>query len=204
MLCRFLVGLTEGPFLPAVSLMTSSWYTKEETPLRMAIWHAGNIISNVFSGLIAAGVLTNMDNVRGLHSWQWFIVSTLKAKMHAVMSQACAYLLSFAFSSSKASSALSWLSPGFGSYPTGPIILANTISPPTRARWRPTAWPSLLAAARKTTKAPTGRCGASLQRSIHVDVLSDAHFSHHRTVLQRLPAFSTRISLQNGSSLSLT
>jgi MFS family permease len=34
-LCRFLVGLTEGPFVPAVSLMTSSWYTKQESPLRM-------------------------------------------------------------------------------------------------------------------------------------------------------------------------
>lgn len=34
MLCRFLVGVTEGPFLPGVSLMTSSWYTKEESPLR--------------------------------------------------------------------------------------------------------------------------------------------------------------------------
>lgn len=74
MLCRFLVGFTEGPFLPAVSLMTSSWYTKEESPLRMAVWHAGNIISNVFSGLIAAGVLTNMDGIRGLHAWQWFIL----------------------------------------------------------------------------------------------------------------------------------
>lgn len=30
MLCRFLVGFTEGPFLPAVSLMT----TKHESPLR--------------------------------------------------------------------------------------------------------------------------------------------------------------------------
>ncbi|KAF2162919.1 hypothetical protein M409DRAFT_26772 [Zasmidium cellare ATCC 36951] len=74
MLCRFLVEFTEGPFLPAVSLMTSSWYTKQESPLRMAIWHAGNIISNVFSGLLAAGILTNMDNVAGLHSWQWFIL----------------------------------------------------------------------------------------------------------------------------------
>lgn len=61
MLCRFLVGVTEGPFLPAVSLMTSSWYTKEESPLRMGIWHAGNIISNVISGILAAGILTNMD-----------------------------------------------------------------------------------------------------------------------------------------------
>lgn len=61
MFCRFLVGVTEGPFLPAVSLMTSSWYTKEESPLRMGIWHAGNIISNVISGILAAGILTNMD-----------------------------------------------------------------------------------------------------------------------------------------------
>ena len=73
-LCRFLVGLTEGPFLPAVSLMTSSWYTKHESPLRMGIWHAGNIISNVISGLLAAAILTNMDNVAGMHAWQWFLL----------------------------------------------------------------------------------------------------------------------------------
>jgi MFS family permease len=74
MLCRFLVGVTEGPFLPMVTLMTSSWYTKHESPLRMGIWHAGNIISNVFSGLLAAGILTNMDNIGGLHAWQWFLL----------------------------------------------------------------------------------------------------------------------------------
>jgi MFS family permease len=74
MLCRFLVGVTEGPFLPVVALMTSSWYTKEESPLRMGIWHAGNIISNVFSGLLSAAILTNMDNIAGLHAWQWFLL----------------------------------------------------------------------------------------------------------------------------------
>ncbi|KAL5353857.1 hypothetical protein ACLOAV_001901 [Pseudogymnoascus australis] len=74
MLCRFLVGITEGPFLPAVSLLTSSWYTKHESPLRMGIWHAGNIISNVISGLLAAGILTGMVGVAGLHSWQWFVL----------------------------------------------------------------------------------------------------------------------------------
>ncbi|KAH0336016.1 major facilitator superfamily transporter, partial [Aureobasidium melanogenum] len=72
--CRFLVGFTEGPFLPAVSLMTSSWYTKHESPLRMGIWHAGNIISNVISGLLAAAILTNMDGIADLHAWQWFII----------------------------------------------------------------------------------------------------------------------------------
>ncbi|KAL4876978.1 major facilitator superfamily domain-containing protein [Aspergillus karnatakaensis] len=73
-LCRFIVGFTEGPFVPAVSLLTSSWYTKQESPLRMGIWHAGNIISNVFSGLLAAGILTNMDGIADLRAWQWFIL----------------------------------------------------------------------------------------------------------------------------------
>lgn len=74
MFCRFLVGFTEGPFVPAVSLMTSSWYTKKESPLRMGIWHAGNIISNVFSGLLSAGILTNMDGIAKLQAWQWFLL----------------------------------------------------------------------------------------------------------------------------------
>lgn len=73
-LCRFLVGFTEGPFVPAVSLLTSSWYTKNESPLRMGIWHAGNTISQAISGLLAAGILGNMNNVAGMHAWQWFLL----------------------------------------------------------------------------------------------------------------------------------
>lgn len=69
-LCRFLVGVTEGPFVPCVSLMTSSWYTKQESPLRMSIWHAGNIVSNVISGLLAAGILTRMEGVGGVSAWK--------------------------------------------------------------------------------------------------------------------------------------
>ncbi|KAL3430344.1 major facilitator superfamily domain-containing protein [Aspergillus tetrazonus] len=33
-----------------------------------------NIISNVFSGLLAAAILTNMDGIARLRSWQWFIL----------------------------------------------------------------------------------------------------------------------------------
>jgi MFS family permease len=42
--------------------------------MRMAIWHAGNTISNIISGFLAAGILENMDNVAGLHAWQWFFL----------------------------------------------------------------------------------------------------------------------------------
>ncbi|KAG9952942.1 MFS general substrate transporter, partial [Aureobasidium melanogenum] len=73
-LCRFLVGVAEGPFLPMVSLMSSSWYTKEEAPLRMAIWHAGNIASNIFSGLLAAAILATMEGINGIAAWSWFFI----------------------------------------------------------------------------------------------------------------------------------
>lgn len=42
--------------------------------MRMAIWHAGNTVSNILSGFLAAGILTNMDDVLGLHAWQWFFI----------------------------------------------------------------------------------------------------------------------------------
>ena len=42
--------------------------------MRMAIWHAGNTMSNILSGFLAAGILTNMDEVLGLHAWQWFFI----------------------------------------------------------------------------------------------------------------------------------
>ncbi|KAL5002817.1 major facilitator superfamily domain-containing protein [Aspergillus recurvatus] len=71
---RFFIGLAEAPFFPALTLLTSSWYTKEESPMRMAIWHAGNTISNIMSGFLAAGILENMDGVANLHAWQWFFL----------------------------------------------------------------------------------------------------------------------------------
>ena len=40
----------------------------------MGIWHAGNIIFNVFSSLLAAAILTNMNRIAGLRAWQWFIL----------------------------------------------------------------------------------------------------------------------------------
>ena len=40
----------------------------------MAIWHAGNTISNIMSGFLAAGILEHMKGVAGLRSWQWFFL----------------------------------------------------------------------------------------------------------------------------------
>ncbi|KIW14293.1 hypothetical protein PV08_07075 [Exophiala spinifera] len=71
---RFVIGFCEAPFFPGITLITSSWYNKQENPTRMAVWHAGNTISNIISGFLAAGILEHMDNVGNLHAWQWFFI----------------------------------------------------------------------------------------------------------------------------------
>ncbi|KAF9776506.1 hypothetical protein IL306_005289 [Fusarium sp. DS 682] len=71
---RFFVGLTEAPFFPGLTLITSSWYNLQESPMRMAIWHAGNTVANILSGFLAAGILENMEGIAGLHAWQWFFL----------------------------------------------------------------------------------------------------------------------------------
>jgi MFS family permease len=58
--------------------------------MRMAIWHAGNTISNILSGFLAAGILTNMDNVLSLHAWQWFFIIEGAA---SILVAAAAYFL---------------------------------------------------------------------------------------------------------------
>ncbi len=40
----------------------------------MAIWHAGNTVSNIISGFLAAGILEHMNGTAGLRSWQWFFL----------------------------------------------------------------------------------------------------------------------------------
>lgn len=68
---RFLLGFVEAAFLPGALLILSKWYTKRELALRNAILFCGNLISNAFSALIGAGVLSNMQGVMGHAAWRW-------------------------------------------------------------------------------------------------------------------------------------
>lgn len=69
--CRFFIGFVEAAFLPGALLLLSKWYTRRELTLRNAILFGGNLISNAFSGLLAAGILSNMDGVLGHAAWSW-------------------------------------------------------------------------------------------------------------------------------------
>ncbi|KAJ5681458.1 uncharacterized protein N7477_001398 [Penicillium maclennaniae] len=68
---RFLLGFVEAAFLPGALLILSKWYTRKELTTRNAILFCGNLISNAFSSLVAAGVLSNMQGVLGHAAWRW-------------------------------------------------------------------------------------------------------------------------------------
>lgn len=68
---RFCLGFVEAAFLPGALLILSKWYTRRELTKRNAILFCGNLISNAFSALVGAGVLSNMDGTLGHAAWRW-------------------------------------------------------------------------------------------------------------------------------------
>ncbi|WWC92441.1 uncharacterized protein L201_007399 [Kwoniella dendrophila CBS 6074] len=71
LLTRFFLGIVEAAFLPGALFILSKWYKKDELSLRYTILYCGNLISNAFGSLIAAGVLANMDGKLGHAAWRW-------------------------------------------------------------------------------------------------------------------------------------
>ncbi|KAF2680311.1 MFS general substrate transporter [Lentithecium fluviatile CBS 122367] len=68
---RFCIGFVEAAFLPGALLILSKWYTRRELTTRNAILFCGNLISNAFSSLVGAAVLSNMEGTLGHRAWRW-------------------------------------------------------------------------------------------------------------------------------------
>lgn len=73
-LCRFFLGCVEASFFPGSLLFLSRWYTRKEMQLRVTILNTGNLAAQGFGGLIAAGILSNMEGDAGLRAWRWLFV----------------------------------------------------------------------------------------------------------------------------------
>ncbi|KAK7204427.1 major facilitator superfamily domain-containing protein [Myxozyma melibiosi] len=71
---RFLIGFAEAAFYPGTMFYLSCWYTKYEIAKRSAIFVCGSWVSGAFSGLVAYGVLENLDGVFGLAAWRWLFL----------------------------------------------------------------------------------------------------------------------------------
>ncbi|KAF4119889.1 MFS transporter, ACS family, pantothenate transporter [Geosmithia morbida] len=71
---RFLVGLAEGTFYPAVHTVLGGWYTKEELAKRACIFFASAFVGSMFSGYLQAALYTGMNGVCGLSGWRWLFI----------------------------------------------------------------------------------------------------------------------------------
>lgn len=68
---RFFLGFVEAAFLPGTLLILSKWYTRRELTTRNAVLFCGSLISNAFSALVGAAVLSNMQGTLGHAAWRW-------------------------------------------------------------------------------------------------------------------------------------
>ncbi|GEQ67975.1 hypothetical protein JCM33374_g1641 [Metschnikowia sp. JCM 33374] len=71
---RFILGFAEAGFFGSALYILSCWYTRNQLSLRNSLLYSGSLLSGAFSGLIAAGIVQNMDHVRGLRSWRWLFI----------------------------------------------------------------------------------------------------------------------------------
>ena len=72
--CRIMLGVVEAPFFPGAIMMMSSWYTRKELGFRIAFFYSGNALANMFGGLLAAGILGNLNGVHGITGWRWLFI----------------------------------------------------------------------------------------------------------------------------------
>ncbi|KAL7419273.1 hypothetical protein Q5752_006110 [Cryptotrichosporon argae] len=71
---RFLVGLAESGFYPAMHYLLGGWYTPREIGKRaMIFWTAGSV-GTIFSGFLQAAAYTNLSGVNGLAGWRWLFI----------------------------------------------------------------------------------------------------------------------------------
>ncbi|KAK6464351.1 transporter of nicotinic acid [Scheffersomyces coipomensis] len=68
---RILLGIIESGFFSAALATLSNWYDKKSLSFRNSILYSGSLMSSAWSGLIAAGILDNMDGLGGLRAWRY-------------------------------------------------------------------------------------------------------------------------------------
>ncbi|VEU21358.1 DEKNAAC102248 [Brettanomyces naardenensis] len=72
---RVLLGILESAVTPAMVLITSAWYKKEEQFLRTAIWFSCNGLGTIIGGGIAYGIADNEANF-SITAWKALFIIT--------------------------------------------------------------------------------------------------------------------------------
>ncbi|CDO71805.1 hypothetical protein BN946_scf184939.g29 [Trametes cinnabarina] len=71
---RFLVGLAESTFYPAIQYVIGSWYKGDELGKRACIFHTASALGPMFSGFLQTGAYNGLNGVHGLAGWKWLFI----------------------------------------------------------------------------------------------------------------------------------
>ncbi|KAF2674098.1 putative pantothenate transporter liz1 [Microthyrium microscopicum] len=71
---RFVVGLFEAGYWPALYYILGSWYNKRELGKRNGILQSAVSIAPIFSGFLQAGIYNGLNGHAGLAGWRWLFV----------------------------------------------------------------------------------------------------------------------------------
>ncbi|KAF8067727.1 allantoate permease [Lyophyllum atratum] len=72
-LCRALLGFIQGGFIPDLILYLSYFYTKNELPVRLALFWMSSNLCSIIGSFIAFGVL-RMRGIAGKAGWRWLFL----------------------------------------------------------------------------------------------------------------------------------
>jgi hypothetical protein len=85
-LCRGLVGLIEGGFIPDNVLYLSYFYTGKELPRRLSFFWVSSQLTNIVSAFLAYGIL-HLRGLYGISGWRWlFAIEGIVTGIIGVMS----------------------------------------------------------------------------------------------------------------------
>jgi MFS family permease len=74
---RFLVGLFESAYFPAVHYVLGFWYRGDEINRRGGVFYVGLTLGTLTAGLLQS-VATRLDELHGLTGWRWmFIINAI-------------------------------------------------------------------------------------------------------------------------------
>ncbi|KAJ0132216.1 hypothetical protein HZ326_24704 [Fusarium oxysporum f. sp. albedinis] len=71
---RFLLGVAEAGFSPAVMFIISSWYRKHEQSKRFVVFHSAGIVSGAFGSILAGAITRGLDGSLGIAGWRWLFI----------------------------------------------------------------------------------------------------------------------------------
>jgi sugar phosphate permease len=83
---RFLLGVAEAGFIPAILYYLTIWFTSAQRAKATAIYLTGLPLSGILGGPVSGWIMTSLDGFYGFAGWQWmFLLEALPAVLLGIV-----------------------------------------------------------------------------------------------------------------------